>query len=76
MPTPLADLIDSDGFVARHIGPDSDAIGHMLEVLGVESTDALLAETVPSSVRSDEPLADVLLRFLALRARRATAGVA
>ena len=27
-------------------------------------------------VRSDEPLADVLLRFLALRARRATAGVA
>ena len=56
MPTPLSDLLDTDGFLRRHIGPSSGDLGHMLSSLGVADTDELLAQTVPASVRSTEPL--------------------
>ncbi len=44
------------GFVDRHIGPDDAEIARMLEVIGVESLDALIDEALPSVIRSDEPL--------------------
>ncbi len=45
----------ADDFTRRHIGPDPADIAHMLDALGVESMDALIAETIPASIRSDAP---------------------
>lgn len=56
MPTPLSELFDTDGFIRRHVGPSSAELEHMLSTLGVDDTDELLAQTVPESVRSTEPL--------------------
>ena len=57
VPTPLADLIESDEFVRRHIGPETADIDHMLHTVGAASIDALLAETMPDSIRDGKPLA-------------------
>jgi glycine dehydrogenase len=38
-------------FVARHVGPGANEIASMLAVLGVDSIDALLDETLPESIR-------------------------
>jgi glycine dehydrogenase len=35
----------------RHIGPSPDEMAAMLDVVGVPSLDALIAETVPASIR-------------------------
>lgn len=40
----------------RHIGPSTEEISDMLEVLGVASLDELIDQTVPSSIRQDNPL--------------------
>ncbi len=40
----------------RHIGPSPTEINEMLAVLGVESLDDLIDETVPKSIRSAKPL--------------------
>jgi len=45
------DLKHPDVFVRRHIGPSSDDVERMLRELGVSSLDALMAETVPESIR-------------------------
>jgi glycine dehydrogenase len=45
------DLGPTDRFARRHIGPDQREIAGMLEVLGVPSLDALMAETVPAGIR-------------------------
>lgn len=37
-------------FADRHIGPDSDAIATMLEIIGVESLDALAAKAIPAGI--------------------------
>ena len=47
----LAELIEEDEFVRRHIGPDGDDQRQMLDALGVESLDALLDATVPAAIR-------------------------
>jgi glycine dehydrogenase len=47
----LADLLGTADFVDRHIGPTADDQGHMLAVVGASSLEALLAETVPNSIR-------------------------
>ena len=52
----LADLFGADDFVGRHIGPTADEQAHMLRTIGAVSLDALLAETVPASIRMDESL--------------------
>ena len=49
--TPLADLLGTDDFVGRHIGPTALEQAHMLSVLGVDSVESLLAQTVPASIR-------------------------
>jgi glycine dehydrogenase len=43
-------------FVHRHIGPSSRDITAMLETVGARSLDALMAETLPSSIRQKAPL--------------------
>jgi glycine dehydrogenase len=52
----LIDLENNAEFLRRHIGPDDDQVRQMLDVLGAESLDALMAATLPSSIYTDEPL--------------------
>ena len=51
----LDDLETDDEFIARHIGPDDGEIAEMLRELGVDSMQALVAETVPQAIVSDTP---------------------
>jgi glycine dehydrogenase len=56
--TPLAELAAlarPDGFVARHIGPDTAERQAMLAVLGLDSLDALTAKAVPAGIRIATP---------------------
>lgn len=46
----------SVSFRQRHIGPSPDAIGQMLDVLGLPSLDALIDLTVPQAIRQKQPL--------------------
>ena len=58
-PTPprsLRTLIEADEFSRRHIGPSPDEVAAMLGVIGVESVDDLLAETMPGTIRSASTL--------------------
>jgi len=41
-----------DHFIRRHIGPSPEQTGKMLEVVGAKSLDALVAETIPESIRT------------------------
>ncbi|MBR0718356.1 aminomethyl-transferring glycine dehydrogenase [Bradyrhizobium liaoningense] len=43
-------------FVRRHIGPSSRDVTAMLETVGAKSLDALMAETLPASIRQAAPL--------------------
>src|SRR3984893_5685360 len=43
-------------FVRRHIGPAPRDVAAMLETVGAKSLDALIAETLPSSIRQQAPL--------------------
>ncbi|PKO83012.1 MAG: glycine dehydrogenase (aminomethyl-transferring) [Betaproteobacteria bacterium HGW-Betaproteobacteria-11] len=52
----LSALERRDEFVGRHIGPDDTAVVRMLATLGVDSLDALIAQTVPAAIRSPAPL--------------------
>jgi glycine dehydrogenase len=45
-----------DTFVRRHIGPGEDEIRAMLGLLGLDSLEALVRETVPESIRLRTPL--------------------
>ncbi len=53
----LSQLLGTDDFVGRHIGPSPAEQAHMLSVIGVESVDALVAATVPNSILMSEALA-------------------
>ena len=53
---PLDLLEQHDAFVGRHIGPDTSEIAEMLAVIGAPSLDALIAQTVPASIRRERPL--------------------
>ena len=55
----LPALLGTDDFVGRHIGPTPQEQAHMLTVLGVDSIETLLAQTVPAAIRmeGDLPLA-------------------
>ena len=73
----LRDLLDHDGFVPRHVGPDKAQMARMLEVIGVSSVDELIDQTVPPAIRMergldlDGPLseAEVLARLRSLADR-------
>ncbi len=47
----LGELLGTDDFVGRHIGPTEAEQAQMLAVLGVDTMEALLAQTVPASIR-------------------------
>ncbi len=51
----LTSLFETDEFVRRHIGPSDDDVAHLLKVIGAPSIDALLDETVPDSIRAEDP---------------------
>jgi len=58
MSTPLKnlDLHHTDQFTFRHIGPNEREIDEMLSYLGYSSLDEMVAATVPSGIRSSQPL--------------------
>jgi glycine dehydrogenase len=43
-------------FAERHIGPDPEAVGTMLDRLGLDSLEALMDAAVPKGIRSHDPL--------------------
>ncbi len=54
--SPLHSLEAHDEFIARHIGPDKQAISDMLSTVGSTSLDALMTETMPGSIRNVQTL--------------------
>ena len=54
--TPLHRLESHDDFIDRHIGPRESDIAAMLDTVGAESTEALMLETMPGSIRQERPL--------------------
>lgn len=46
----------SDRFVDRHIGPQSDDIGQMLDEVGYNSLHAFIDDVIPSHIRFNRPL--------------------
>ncbi len=49
---PGASGSDLSDFVGRHIGPDRSELDEMLSELGLDSLEALVDQTIPSSIRS------------------------
>ncbi len=72
----MAELFEHDEFARRHIGPDATERAHMIEVLGVDSAEALLDQTMPPSIRAaaDLGLANGVTEHEALRRLRTIAG--
>ncbi|MEM6635053.1 MAG: aminomethyl-transferring glycine dehydrogenase [Pseudomonadota bacterium] len=50
------DYLPYDFANRRHIGPSPEEMDEMLKVVGAESLDGLIDETVPASIRQAEPL--------------------
>jgi glycine dehydrogenase len=48
--------VDTASFARRHIGASPHDVAAMLETVGAKSLDALIAETLPSSIRQKAPL--------------------
>ena len=47
----------TDTFIHRHLGPSDEDIAAMLEVVGTETLESLMDETVPEAIRTHRPLA-------------------
>jgi glycine dehydrogenase len=45
-----------DAFQDRHIGTHSESLQAMLDKIGVDSLDSLIAQTVPASIRQPNAL--------------------
>ena len=43
--------MNTDAFALRHIGPRENDLPHMLKIIGVETLDQLIFETIPSDIR-------------------------
>jgi glycine dehydrogenase len=52
----MSKLVSFDQFQKRHIGIGAKELSDMLQKIGVDSLDQLIEETVPSNIRSSEPL--------------------
>jgi glycine dehydrogenase len=52
----MVSLEHPDRFVQRHVGPNSKDVETMLAAVGAPSLDALVAESVPESIRLQKPL--------------------
>ena len=46
----------SDHFSSRHIGPSDEDIKKMLDIMGLDSVEKLLNETIPKTIRLKDPL--------------------
>ncbi len=74
MRTPISHPPD---FTARHLGPHADDVREMLEFVGCDTLDELMAETVPAGIRFKGPLqipegvpeAELLERLRAIASR-------
>lgn len=53
----LSQLANHEEFIQRHIGPDAAETAAMLSELGVDSLEALIAQTLPADIRLKTPLA-------------------
>jgi len=53
---PAPELAPTDTFVRRHLGPREAEVREMLALLGLDSLEALVRETVPESIRLRRPL--------------------
>ena len=53
---PASLLQRTDAFVPRHLGPDPEDQKAMLQVVGVDSLDQLIGETIPAPIRFNQPL--------------------
>ena len=51
----LTDYDTYDFANRRHIGPSPEEMAEMLRVVGADSLDALIDETVPPSIRAGRP---------------------
>ena len=47
----IRDLLGKDEFIARHIGPDANEQKSMLNILGFDSLDLLIENTIPNAIR-------------------------
>ncbi len=79
MPFAPTDYLPYDFANRRHIGPSPEEMTEMLSVIGVDSLDALIDETVPAAIRQAEPLdfgkpksEGELLHFLTQTAKKNT----
>ncbi|MGD9265758.1 MAG: aminomethyl-transferring glycine dehydrogenase [Lysobacterales bacterium] len=74
--SPLRELENHAEFVRRHIGPNDEQITQMLDALGTESLDALVAGTLPDSIQTTDPLqlGDAMTEAAALARLREIAG--
>ncbi len=52
----LADLVQHDAFIRRHLGPSQAEQAAQLELLGLESLEQLIAETVPADILMTDEL--------------------
>ena len=48
--------MNTDSFALRHIGPRRNDLPKMLQIIGVESMEQLIDETIPSDIRLQEDL--------------------
>ncbi|MBF8247749.1 MAG: glycine dehydrogenase [Bacteroidetes bacterium] len=64
-----------EDFKTRHIGPDASDSKTMLDIVGAESMEALIDQTIPASIRLRKPLKlpDGMSEFRFLESLRATA---
>ncbi|WP_107850500.1 aminomethyl-transferring glycine dehydrogenase [Oceanimonas marisflavi] len=52
----LFELEQNNAFIGRHIGPSEQEVADMLAVVGADSLDDLIKQTVPASILNDQPL--------------------
>ncbi|WP_417614634.1 aminomethyl-transferring glycine dehydrogenase [Oceanisphaera sp.] len=52
----LFELEQNNAFIGRHIGPTDQDVAEMLAVVGAESLDDLIQQTVPANIFNDQPL--------------------
>lgn len=56
MPFEPTDYLPYDFANRRHIGPSPEEMAEMLDVVGAQDLDALIDDTLPKSIRQDQPL--------------------
>jgi glycine dehydrogenase len=54
--TPMAQNQFSDRFIDRHIGPGESEINEMLKVIGADSLESLIDDTIPENIRNEKSL--------------------